>query len=156
MIVDIKKSIISAGSHHGHLRQLAHAVKTGNRQPLEEAAHLLASFCDKKSVLIPIPNHDGNAGYTYKLALLIAGICGATVCDALQGFPRESSHDAKVMGRSIKSQIWFYRIPEIVVPNRNVILIDNCYATGTTIEAARKALNYPHAVALTITNAQRG
>ena len=156
MIVDIKKSIISAGRHQGHLRQLAHAVKTGNRQPLEEAARLLASFCNKKHVLVPVPNHDGDAGYTYKLALLIAGICGATVCDALQGFPRESSHDAKVEGRSIKSKIWFYRIPESVIPDRNVVLIDNCYATGATIEAARKALDCPHAVSLTITNAQRG
>lgn len=155
MILDFKRKIVSAGRHQGHLRMLAHAVKTGNRQSLEEAAHLLASFCNRNQVLVPVPNHDGDAGWTYKLAILIASICGATVCDALQGFPRESSHDAKVAGRDIKSKVWFYKIPDIDCPAHNVVLIDNCFATGATIEAARKALNLPNAPALTITNAKR-
>lgn len=155
MIVDFKRNVVSAGRHKSHLRTLAHAVKTGKRRPLEEAAHLLASFCNKDKVLVPIPNHDGDAGWTYKLAVLIASICGATVCDVLQGFPRESSHEAKIAGRNIKSKVWFFKKPEVKYPSRNVILIDNCFATGATIEAARKALDLPYAPALTITNAQR-
>lgn len=154
MVVDMKRRCISVGKHRGHLRDLAHEVKN-NRNAIYEAAKIMASYVSKDKVLVPIPSHTGDARYTYDIAYAISILTGAKVVDALQGFNRKSSHEAKLEGKSVKSKIWFFKPADVELPDGNVVLIDNCIATGKTIEAARKALNM-EAIALTITNASIG
>lgn len=154
MVVDLKNKILSVGHHSGHLRELEHNVKT-SRDAIFEAGRMLAKFVTRKNILIPIPGHQGDANYTYDICKTISVLTGATVLDALQGFERESSHEAKLNGKSIKRKIWFFTVPGVEIPHQNVILVDNCYATGHTATAARKALGYDNAVVLTITNAQK-
>lgn len=148
MVCSISKKTIAVGNHNGQLRQLAHDVKKDNNAVLK-AAKLMSLYITPKSILVPIPSHTGDATYTYDMAVAIAKEKGAKVVDALQCFPRESCHDAKLQHRDISNKVWFYRIAD--VPDHDIVLIDNCVATGHTADAARKALKRPHAVCLAIT-----
>lgn len=139
MILNIKKNCIAVGKHKGKLRELAHQVKTGNRAAILTAASLMSILVPQNATLVPIPGHEGDATYTYEIAKEIGRIIGVPVVDAIQGFSRESSHEAKLAGRSIASKVWFYKIEDIPKDSL-VVFIDNCVATGKTCEAARHAL----------------
>lgn len=139
MILNIKKNCIAVGKHAGHLRELAHKVKAGDKSAILLAATLMSSLVPQNATLVPIPSHEGDATYTFEIAREIGKIRGVPVVDAIQGFCRESSHEAKLQGRSIASKVWFYKV-EDVASDSNIIFIDNCVATGKTCEAARHAL----------------
>lgn len=139
MILNRKKHCIAVGKHGGKLRDLAHQVKTGDKAAILSAAILMSSIVPQNATLVPIPSHEGDATYTYDIANAISKIRGVPVVDAIQGFSRESSHEAKLQGRRINSKVWFYKI-ENVSEDSQVVFIDNCVATGKTCEAARKAL----------------
>lgn len=150
MVLDRERNCISLGHHAGHLRDLAHEVKK-SREACYEAARMMSSFINDKNMLIPIPSHTGDARYTYEIAYAIAILKGAKVADVLHGFDRMSSHEAKLLGKSVAKDVWFYADHQEL---QHVVLIDNCITTGKTIEEARKALGMPDACALTITNAK--
>lgn len=139
MILSIKKNCIAVGKHAGHLRELAHQVKTGDKAAILSAAILMSTLVPQNATLVPIPGHDGDATYTYDIAKAISKIRGVPVVDAIQGFSRESSHEAKLQGRSIASKVWFYKVEDIP-KDFQIVFIDNCVATGKTCEAARHAL----------------
>lgn len=139
MILSIKKNCIAVGKHAGHLRELAHKVKTGDKSAILLAATLMSSLVPQNATLVPIPSHEGDATYTFEIAREIGKIRGVPVVDAIQGFSRDSSHEAKLQGRSIASKVWFYKV-EDVASDSNIIFIDNCVATGKTCKAARHAL----------------
>lgn len=139
MILSIKKNCIAVGKHRGRLRELAHQVKTGDRKAILSAAILMSTLVPQNATLVPIPGHQGDATYTYEIAKEIVRIRGVPVVDAIQGFSRESSHEAKLAGRCIASKVWFYKV-EDVSKDSQVVFIDNCVATGKTCEAARHAL----------------
>lgn len=147
MICSIKKNTIAVGNHAGKLRDMAHEVKY-DKNAMKEAAKLMSVVIPSGSVLIPIPSHTGDATYTHAIASEISRIKNGKVIDALQGFERESSHEAKLQHRNIDSQIWFYKIEDVP---QSVILIDNCVSSGKTIEMARKALGRPNAVCVSLT-----
>lgn len=139
MITNTSKHCVAVGKHYGKLRELARQVKTSNKDAIEEAACLMCEAVPNNSVLVPIPGHEGDATYTYLLAKAIADKRHVQVVDAIQGFRRESSHEAKLKGRCINSQVWFYKI-ENISEGPNIIFIDNVVATGRTCQAARHAL----------------
>lgn len=139
MILSIKKNCIAVGKHSGKLRELAHQVKTGDKSAILSAAILMSTLVPQNATLVPIPGHEGDATYTYDIAKAISKIRGVPVVDAIQGFYRESSYEAKLQGRSITSKVWFYKVEDIA-SDSNIIFIDNCVATGKTCEAARHAL----------------
>lgn len=139
MIISYKKHCIAVGKHRGKLRELAHQVKTGDKSAILSAAMLMSSLVPRNATLVPIPGHEGDATYTYDIAKEIGKIKGVPILDAIQGFSRESSYEAKLKGRNICSKVWFYKIENI--PEDSVIIfIDNCVATGKTCQAARHAL----------------
>lgn len=150
MILSVKKNCIAVGKHAGHLRELAHKVKTGDKSAILLAATLMSSLVPQNATLVPIPSHEGDATYTYDMARAISKIRGVPVVDAIQGFSRESSHEAKLQGRSITSKVWFYKV-ENVSEDSQVVFIDNVVATGKTCEAARKALgNRGYTISITL------
>lgn len=51
------------------ISHLAHAVKDGDSDAIDQASLMLAKFVPPKSVLIPIPSHTGEATYTLKLTV---------------------------------------------------------------------------------------
>lgn len=139
MILSIKKNCIAVGKHAGHLRELAHQVKTGDKTAILSAALLMSSLVPQNATLVPIPSHEGDATYTYDIAREISKLKGVQVVDAIQGFSRESSHEAKLQGRNNASKVWFYKVEDIPKDSQ-IVFIDNCVATGKTTQAARHAL----------------
>lgn len=139
MIFNRKKHCIAVGKYAGKLRELSHQVKTGDKTAILSAALLMSSLVPQNATLVPIPGHEGDATYTYDIAKEISRIKGVPVVDAIQGFSRESSHEAKLRGKNISSKVWFYKI-ENISEDSVIVFIDNCVATGKTCEAARHAL----------------
>lgn len=152
MLYDRKFYSLSLGHHAGALRDLSHMVKKGDSVSIAKAAELLSSFVNKNMTLVPIPQHSGDSEYTYSLCRLIAEITGAKVVDALFGFERMSSHEARTKGLKTEPVIFFPA--DDLDENDRVWLIDNTVTTCETANAARRALNRPFAPLLTITNAK--
>lgn len=100
---------------------------------------LKEEFSSNRYSLVPIPQHTGFADYTLALCRRIAERTHAEVLDILRCRPRESFYWAKKEGRDISSEIEFFTTGDIP-DGKTVILVDNVVATGTTANAARKAL----------------
>jgi len=105
MIFNSQKHCIAVGKHEGELRELAHQVKTGDKQAIEKAADLMFNAVPQNAILVPIPGHEGDATYTYSLAKAISEKSSSVVIDAIQGFSRESAYESKKRGK--QPNVWF-------------------------------------------------
>lgn len=120
-------------------RETAHAMKNGERWAIYKAAEAMAKYIPTNAVLIPIPSHTGNATYTLDLAQRIARETNSEVLDALKCEPREMLYKLKKQGRKpTPRQMGFYLVHSIP-EGKNVIILDNVVATGTTAAAALMA-----------------
>lgn len=93
--------------------------------------------------LVPVPSHLGVATTSLKLARSICAINNKfdiTVDDVLKGKPRPSLYDQKKKGKNITDKLFEFRATHPIGNDSIVVLVDNTYYTGQTIEAARKAI----------------
>lgn len=141
------------GASYGEVRHLAHDVKAGDPDAIDRAALLMSKYVPPRSVVIPIPQHTGQAEYTLKLAKRIAHLSKATVLNVLtMELHSKSMYLQKQQGKNIKdinlglSAYYDERYAEQMKSARNVILIDNVIDSGTTYEQSREAIKQTYGV----------
>lgn len=150
------------------IRALCHAVKDGDRAAIYKTAAMLAPYVRNGSILVPVPNHDGRAGYTLELAKAIREKLprkDITVLDALKGLPHPSLCEMKHAGLSLSSVDYGFeyagRRERMFLKNYNgsnghpVFLVDNVIDTGRTAHAAYAALGLPETRLLALGNTFR-
>ena len=130
------------------VRQLAHGLKDGKQESIEQAADLMADniremAAGKYCVLVPVPNHHGRAVYTKSLAEELSRRTGIPTWDILSCRPHMPLHYAKkndLKPEGIYLKLSLYRqVPRMFTP----IIIDNVLDTGYTAGAAIKAVGHP-------------
>ena len=137
-------TVYSGKSYEGEARILAHQAKRGYAPAVSEVAKLLSGIlfslpdARNKYVLVPMPDHNGMAGYTLSIAEQAAS-GQIPVLDILRCDAHEPLYDYKVReGISNMPTLRFWldgKVPEGCTP----IIIDNVLDTGTTVASARKA-----------------
>lgn len=121
------------------MRELCHAVKECDLDAAKDAANMLLDMdIPVDAILIPVPQHTGQAVYTKEIADIIACETGIEVMDILRCKPRETLYALKKRGIGV-SNAGIYSLT--AVPNgRLVYLIDNVIDTGSTVMSAGQAL----------------
>lgn len=137
---------IRANSYYGDpgVRQICHEVKQNEvpdlkQKAIEQIAENLVkrNFVKLGDVLIPAPQHTGDAEYTKEIAELISGKTGAVVADVLKCTPHFSLYKARKEGRSTDLRLYLTgKIPK----GRNYFFIDNVISTGQTFTEANRLL----------------
>ena len=104
-------------------------------------AAYFADKVDRCDILIPVPQHGGNAEYTKSIAELTAMQTGAEIADIVKCYPHEQLYIQKHKGVK-EIDLEFYLTGDI--PNgRRLVLIDNVIGTGETIFRISRLLNKP-------------
>ena len=135
-------------------REDCHAVKRNDFEAIGRQAKCLAAHVPTKTVLIPVPGHEGYATHTLLLSKAIALQCendGKTVLvwDALEANSRPSLCELKQEQRDpsgIKIQIrWKGNLSKRTLQfftkkSYKIILVDNVIDTGKTVLACQKTV----------------
>lgn len=141
-------------------REVAHGIKEDDLDSIFEAAdemyEALKPYVNDMVngggiTFIPVPSRKGKADTTFKLASLVSQRITnktpkwrdgtVTFENILQGNERESLYELKKAGRSIPDGDFFgYRLTGELPQKGTIILVDGVYATGATMDAARKAV----------------
>lgn len=157
LITEVVKSVLDEtsaclGATYGSVRALAHGVKDGDVDAIDQASLIMMKYVPSNSVLIPIPSHYGNATYTLKLANFIAKRAKSKVLDILSSNPREMLYKQKIRGVDIsKINLGFKvvddeNINKMLHSARNIILIDNVIDSGATYEQAKDIIKQTYGV----------
>ena len=121
------------------VREVCHAVKEHDIRAEREMAEyfLNLGFIKKGSVIIPAPQHTGDALYTKRIADIIAQNTGAKVSDILKCTPHETLYSLKKRKALVKPE--FFLTGD--VSGEDIYFLDNVLDTGTTYFAAKKLIN---------------
>ena len=142
------------------VREICTAVKqTENKELREMAISAMATyFTDKiitnhdgfeKSIIIPIPQHTGEADYTKEIAERVGEVSGSIVLDILKTEPRDSFYCTKKKDASDEFE---FNVPSVapILEAENcfgadtmpeIYLLDNVIATGKTFKKALTCLS---------------
>lgn len=134
------------------VRQICHALKSKNQfiktiAIIHVSNYFLKQKCiNNNSVLIPAPQHQGNAEYTLRITRRIARKTGAKVLDILKCKPHESLYKWKKSEEYTglpSLDIGLYLSKKISDEDKikNVFFVDNVISTGKTYNEANKLLN---------------
>lgn len=140
---------LALGPYAGHYRDIARKVKSLDREALMVAVPALRRLLPPDAVLIPMPSHTGEPGFTAVICRALSLLTRRPVCDCLRCSPRESlctlkntefrqglpkgslmPHPDTLRFRLVKD------LPAYGTP----VVIDNVIASGTTGEAALSVL----------------
>ncbi len=136
---------VYSSSSYLPVRVLSHGVKSGNEEAIEEASVILATLVQRipnhrNSVLVPMPNRSGNAGYTLDLANRIGKELNLPVCDVLTGKPHKTMFSRKEDRGNEGLRLMRFDTKAAVPQGKSVILVDNVLDTGTTAMSAMRTL----------------
>lgn len=130
------------------LRKLSKDVKASKAEAIAIAAILLAQLLTPNAVLVPVPQSNGKADYTLKLANSIQEIRhDCKVCDVLSGNKRKKLYDIKKSNKTLEGVDLGFKVKYVrkhkksLSSNPNVYLLDNVLATGFTYLQAKNALS---------------
>lgn len=145
---------------YGEVRDLCHAVKTPGGFldiPRSMLYQIVSAVGEKgrRTVLIPIPGHDGTPDYTLDICISIRNYArwkDIRIIDALRGRKRESLCDLKHQGKDIADVKVAFHLndkeidaEQVATLSRSydIVLVDNVIDSGRTAAAAEKALGVP-------------
>ena len=149
-------SQITARSYYNSkgTRELCHIIKEANRNSeeyknaIEKAASYIAEHIHKSrhTYLVPAPNHNGKAEYTYDIARIVGLKINAPVFNILECKPHETLYEQKKKNLEPEVELFLNDYGKSVISNfpegRNYIyLIDNCISTGLTFNKAAELIN---------------
>lgn len=124
------------------VRQICHEVKQTSDPGLQERAvrkiaqDLIGrNVVRQGDILIPAPQHTGNAEYTKRIAEIVAKATGAVTAYILKCVPHFSWFDAKTDGKSV--QLGLY-LSGTIPAGRHFYFIDNVISTGRTYTEANR------------------
>lgn len=132
--------------HTAGVRKTCHDVKQNENQMLRnEAIKKIAEnlisrdIVQPGDVLIPAPQHNGNAEYTKDIANMVSEKTGAVVADVLKCVPHSSLYEQKKEGE--KPMLTLYldgKIPS----GKKLYFIDNVISSGLTFRLANELLHF--------------
>jgi len=142
--------IFASVAPYRKVHALAHGLKRGEQESIVHAARLMApsvlmleKMTGRPCVLVPIPGHEGKAGYTLDLCREIGAITKTDTLDLLQGTHHLALYEAKkndMKPEGIRINFTLKApLPNDVTP----IVVDNVLDTGHTSWAAVVALGRP-------------
>lgn len=149
-------SQITARSYYNSkgTRELCHVIKEADRNSeeyknaIEKAASYIAEHIHKSrhTYLVPAPNHNGKAEYTYDIARIVGLKINAPVFNILECKPHETLYEQKKKNLEPDVELFLNDYGKSVISNfpegRNYIyLIDNCISTGLTFNKAAELIN---------------
>lgn len=149
-------SQITARSYYNSkgTRELCHIIKEADRNSeeyknaIEKAASYIAEHIHKSrhTYLVPAPNHNGKAEYTYDIARIVGLKINAPVFNILECKPHETLYEQKKKNLEPEVELFLNDYGKSVISNfpegRNYIyLIDNCISTGLTFNKAAELIN---------------
>ena len=149
-------SQITARSYYNSkgTRELCHVIKEADRNSeeyknaIEKAASYIAEHIHKSrhTYLVPAPNHNGKAEYTYDIARIVGLKINAPVFNILECKPHETLYEQKKKNLEPDVELFLNDYGKSVISNfpegRNYIyLIDNCISTGLTFNRAAELIN---------------
>ena len=134
-------------------RALCHAVKDGEMGAIQKAAAILAPHVPAYTLLVPVPGHEGRAGYTKILAKAIQMEClmqrkVVLVADILECTPHQSFNELKHKGvvphpKDIEVRQRNFLVSEMFrkacETRYTPMLVDNVIDTGVTFAACHNA-----------------
>ena len=149
-------SQITARSYYNSkgTRELCHVIKEADRNSeeyknaIEKAASYIAEHIHKSrhTYLVPAPNHNGKAEYTYDIARIVGLKINAPVFNILECKPHETLYEQKKKNLEPDVELFLNDYGKSVISNfpegRNYIyLIDNCISTGLKFNKAAELIN---------------
>lgn len=149
-------SQITARSYYNSkgTRELCHVIKEADRNSeeyknaIEKVASYIAEHIHKSryTYLVPAPNHNGKAEYTYDIARIVGLKINAPVFNILECKPHEKLYEQKKKNLEPDVELFLNDYGKSVISNfpegRNYIyLIDNCISTGLTFNKAAELIN---------------
>lgn len=128
------------------VRDICHGIKSRDKMYIDRCVcdMLNAKVVRKDDILIPVPQHEGRAIYTLKIANGIAREVGAKVCNILRSGARKSLFETKKCGKIYIPR--FYKIGTVC--GKRIVLIDNVIDTGVTIRSCMWSLGVRNIIAL--------
>lgn len=140
----MKREIISAKDYYRspQARELAHAVKDGCNDAIEQMAKQLTLYVPKDAVLIPVPSRHGIATDTKKIALLLQDMSQCGVLDIVIGHERSSLYEIKKQHRTVDRNFFGYHLSGRMSLGRPVIL-DVLIDTGLTAHSVAHLFHNP-------------
>lgn len=124
----------------GETRTVAYGLKDADPDSIARAATAMQRTIPPRSTLVPIPNSHGSTAANRALAEELARRTGSTVADVLGRSGPVASSLVRRQSGGCGLTPQEHRITARMKPRGRVILIDNVLTTGSTAEAARKAL----------------
>lgn len=151
---------VSYSDYDNAIRPLAHGLKAGKSYIISKAAEMMSPMIAKAAngrqcVLIPIPGHNGTAGYTKDLCDAIGARLNMKTDDVLAGNRHIALYHAKKNEMKPNGIPIIFRLkhplPENIVP----IVVDNVLDTGHTAMAAVRALSSENTILAVLGNTNR-
>lgn len=130
----------------GYVYDVVYGVKQHNPDAIKEMAYELAKMIDEDCILIPAPQHTGNAEYTLQICEIIEKVSPykITILDVLNCDPRDTLYNMKKKVKKITKDTQFSSgiklktsLDDIEGP---IYFVDNVIATGTTLKDAQKLI----------------
>ena len=132
--------------HTDGVRKTCHDVKQNKNQMLRnEAIKKIAEdlisrgIVQPGDILIPAPQHNGNAEYIKDIANMVSEKTGAVVVDVLKCVPHSSLYDQKKGGE--KPRLTLFLDGKIPL-GKNLYFIDNVISSGLTFRLANELLHF--------------
>lgn len=124
------------------VRQTCHDVKqTSNTELQDQAIQTIArdligrNVVGPGDILIPAPQHTGNAEYTKRIAEIVSRETGAVTAGILKCIPHFSWFEAKQAGKHVHLGLY---LSGTIPAGRRCYFIDNVISTGRTFTEANR------------------
>ena len=139
-------SVSNSYYHTAGVRKTCHDVKQNKNSMLRNnaikriAEDLISrNIVQSGDILIPAPQHNGNAEYTKDIARIISEKTGAVVADILKCIPHPSLYEQKKEGG--ETELSLYLDGKIPL-GKNLYFIDNVISSGITFRLANELFSF--------------
>lgn len=151
---------VSFSQYDNTIRPLAHGLKSGNAESISKAAEMMSPMiaqvaAGRQCVLIPVPGHEGTAGYTKDLCEAIGTRLHMETEDVLTGNRHIPLYHAKKNELKPEGIHIIFHLKRPLSENIVPIVVDNVLDTGHTAMAAVKALSFSDAILAVLCNTER-
>ncbi len=121
-------------------QDICHLVKEGNPKAIEIIAYdlLKRDIVKPGDIIVPSPQHNGEAEYTKDIANIVSKRTDAKVMDLLKCYPHVPLYEQK--RKSITLELKMY-MKEIFKSRHTVYFLDNVIATGQTYKEAERLIS---------------
>lgn len=149
--VYVRPRLRSLTAEEERVREIARRLKVGDAEAIEQAAREMAPAIPAGAVLVPIPGHSGDLWPNLVLCRAIADVVGCRVVAAIRREAAvESSRERRKRGLGSvppEGQRMVAVRRALDGLSGPILFIDNVVTTGSTFEAARRALGCGFGVA---------